>query len=144
MTEDLADLEQRHTGRAHGRGGAMAQAMGTDPLDPGPPARGGGDEAHRSGQEGAVWRVDLQEHGAVPVSRTTPSAVVGKRLADVGRKRQSISPPAFAENGDLASTPVHIVEAERGHLAAAEPEAGQDGEDREVAPTDNTAAVTAS
>jgi len=35
MTEDLADLEQRRTGPAHGRGGAMAQAMGTDPLDPG-------------------------------------------------------------------------------------------------------------
>jgi hypothetical protein len=62
--------------------------------------------------------------------------------ADIDGQRQP--PVAFLSADDqLPSTPIDVLQPQRGDLAGARPQPGEHGQDREVAPADRSAPIAA-
>jgi len=84
----------------------------------------------------------VQEQGSAATAAATPPAVVGQGPAHIDGQRQPVVPVPLARHGQFTAAPVHVIDAEHGHLPRPQPQAGEHGQDREVAPTRRAAPVT--
>jgi hypothetical protein len=83
-----------------------------------------------------VRGMDPHEHGA-SLGRvwSTPPEPGGDRGAHIGRQRQLLNAVALTHNRELAPPPVDVVQSELGDLTGAQPEPGQQEQDRVISPT---------
>ena len=70
-----------------------------------------------------------------------PVQVGHESLADVDRQREALVPIALPHHGDLAAAPVDVLQPQRGHLTGAEPQPGQQRQDRPVTLSDRGSGV---
>jgi len=67
---------------------------------------------------------------------STPLAVVGKNLADIGRHGQAVAAAALASHRQFAGAPFDVVETQAGHFAGPKPQTRQRSQHREIASPD--------
>jgi len=77
----------------------------------------------------------------VVAARPASLQVGDDRGADVGGQGEPFSPVPLAGDGDLAAVPVDVLQCQARDLADAQPEAGQQRQDRQVAEAQGGARV---
>src|SRR5438034_4400939 len=102
--------------------------MSAHARQPGPTASRPYDASDRVARQRRVRRPHMQEQGTATARRTSPTAVVSQSLPDINWQREPVMTIALASNEeDLPAPPVHVIEAERGHLSCPHAQAGQHG-----------------
>jgi len=118
--------------------------MGADGPKPGALCRGRHHAADRTWTHRAMRSERSHENRPVKrAGRSTTTQIAGQRAADVDRQRQAIVAVSLAVDQELAGTPIDVIEHETRNLAAAQAEPSHQDHDREIAPPDRRAPVTA-
>jgi len=95
-------------------------------------------------RETPINGADAVRNTARPNPRGRPvTKVIGESVADIVRQRQPVNSGSFPADLDLARPPADIVELQPGHLAATQPQPGQQQQDRVVTTTDRRRAIAA-
>ena len=144
MAQDLSDLLERGTVAEHAGGERMPQQVCRlgGLVDPGTrqgPAHDVADS--RCGTEAAVGRLQTDEQAPGRARRAGVPPIVCQRLPGLARRRQRLAPAALAGDGDEPFVPIEIVQSQSGHFAAAQPQSGQQQQDRVVSPSGRRAPV---
>jgi hypothetical protein len=118
--------------------------MRPDPRHPCAIARVTQHRRDRLHRQRSVRRERAQEHRTTPAVPTRVTQARDEGLSDLAGEREPIRLAALAMDRQLPSTPVDVVERERGDLARAQPQTRQQHQDRVITPADRGRSVAAS
>jgi hypothetical protein len=142
VAQHLSDLRQRRAGAQHLGRQRVPEPVRTAARQPGPVASPTHDLANRFRRQLPVRPPHRHEHRPRRATGTALGHPLGKRLPGRDRQWEPLDTAALTADRNLAGPPVNVVQLQAGGLGAAQPEPGQQRQDRVIAAADGRVPIT--